>query len=40
VSNRGVSSEKIPITREPVDETQYIPRIIERIDGTTAEGGW
>jgi hypothetical protein len=39
----GVSSKEIPITKEldhRVDEFQNIPRLVERIDGTTAEGGW
>ena len=39
----GVSSEEIPVTKEldhRVDESQNIPKLVERIDGTTAEGGW
>jgi acid phosphatase len=39
----GVSSEKMPITKEldhRVDETRYIRKLIERIDGTTTEGEW
>jgi hypothetical protein len=33
----GVSPEQIPVKEK---ETQYIPKIVERVDGTTAEGGW
>jgi hypothetical protein len=39
----GVSSEEIPMTQEldhRVDESQSIPKLVERIDGTTAEGEW
>ena len=39
----GVSSEEIPMTKEldhRVDESQSIPKLVERIDGTTAEGEW
>jgi acid phosphatase len=39
----GVSSEGLPITKaldHRVDESQNIPKLVERIDGTTAEGGW
>ena len=39
----GVSSEEIPITKEldhRFDGSQNIPKLVERIDGTTVEGGW
>ena len=40
----GVSSGKIPITRKElehrVNESQYIPKLVEQIDGTIVEGEW
>ena len=38
-----VSSEEITITKELDQrfiESQSIPKLVERIDGTTAEGEW
>ena len=39
----GVSPEEIPMAKElghRVDESQSIPKLVERIDGTIAEGEW